>query len=82
MKASIRYIGNSLGVIIPRPVLAQAGLTHEAEMTVEDGAIVLRKPVTPVRDGWAAAARKVAAGGDDELVMADAGNAGDDELQW
>jgi antitoxin MazE len=37
-------MGNSQGVIIPKPVLAQVGLEHEAEMVVEKDAIVLRKP--------------------------------------
>ena len=36
---SIRQIGNSQGVVIPKPVLAQLGLdaTAGVEMTIEDG---------------------------------------------
>ena len=82
MKANIRHIGNSLGVIIPRPILAQVGLTYEADMTVENGAIVLRKPVAPVRAGWGDAARRVAAAGDDVSILTDVGNADDEELKW
>jgi len=33
-----RRIGNSLGVVIPKPVLALAGLSDQAEMTIERGA--------------------------------------------
>jgi antitoxin MazE len=82
MKASIRQIGNSYGVIIPKPILAQVGLTYEAEMTVENETIVLRKPIEPVRAGWGEAARRIAAAGDDALVMGDVGNIEDEDLQW
>ena len=38
----IRKIGNSQGVVIPKPVLVQLGLNSEvgAEMTIKDGALV------------------------------------------
>ena len=81
---SIRQIGNSQGVVIPKPVLAQLGLSREAgaEMTIEDGALVLRRPASPARTGWAEAARRIADAGDDELVMGEFGNAEDSELVW
>src|SRR5437016_13119503 len=52
---SIRRIGNSQGVVIPKPVLAQLGLNREvgAEMTIEGGALVLRAPAGAARKGWA-----------------------------
>jgi antitoxin MazE len=61
-------MGNSQGVIIPKPLLAQAGLENEAEMVVENGAIVLRRPQRKAREGWAEASQAVAAAGDDALV--------------
>ena len=81
---SIREIGNSQGIVIPKPVLAQLGLDGKTgvEMTIEDGALVLRRPASPARTGWAEAARSVAEVGDDELVMGEFGNAGDSELVW
>ena len=81
---SIRQIGNSQGVVIPKPILAQLGLSGEvgAEMTIEGGALVLRRPASPVRTGWAEAARKIADAGDDALVMGEFGNAADSELDW
>src|SRR5258708_29718904 len=81
---SIRQIGNSQGVVIPKPVLAQLGLDSKAgaEMTIEDGALVLRRPASPARTGWAEAARKIAQAGDDELVMGEFGNVEDSELVW
>jgi antitoxin MazE len=64
--------------------LTQLGLTAEAgtEMTIEGGALVLRRPGSPARTGWAEAARKIAAAGDDALVMGEFGNAADAELAW
>jgi len=89
MHVTIRQIGNSQGIVIPKPLLAQVGLdagaaeiTVEAEMTVEGGALVLRKPAKPVRAGWADAARKIAESGDDALVMGEFGNEADAELAW
>ena len=81
---SIRQIGNSHGVVIPKTVLAQLGLDAKAgvEMTIEDGALVLRRPARPARTGWAQAARNIAEAGDDELVMGEFSNAGDSELAW
>jgi antitoxin MazE len=84
MHVRIRQIGNSQGLVIPKPVLVQLGLNGEAgaEMTVEGDALVLRRAASPVRRGWAEAARKIAKGGDDHLVMGEFGNAGDSELSW
>ena len=86
---SIRKIGNSQGVVIPKPVLAQLGLTGEAgaEMTIEGGALVLRKPVLrkragAPRRGWAEAAKKIADSGDDALTIGEFGNAADKDLTW
>jgi antitoxin MazE len=82
MKTTIRPMGNSQGVIIPKPLLAQVGLESEAEMTIERGAIVLRRPVKAVREGWAADARRIAEADDDELVMGEFANADDATLAW
>ena len=82
MEVAIRSIGNSKGVVLPKPLLAQAGLDDQAiaEITVEGGAIILRKPTKPVRVGWAQAAQALAAQGGDELLMGEFGNADDAEL--
>ena len=81
---SIRQIGNSLGIVIPKAVLAQLGLDRKvgAELTIEDGALVLRRPTSLARSGWAEAARKIAQAGGDELLMGEFGNAEDSELVW
>lgn len=68
--------------MIPKLVLAQLGLEGEADMTIEGGALVLRKPAKPVRSGWAEAAQRIAEHGNDALVMGEFGNEGDSELAW
>ena len=83
MNVTIRQIGNSQGVVIPKPLLAQLGLEGGvAEMTIEGGALVLRKPAEPARTGWAAAAQKIAQQGDDALVMGTFGSEADADLVW
>ena len=84
MHVSIRQIGNSQGVLIPKPLLAQVGLEGAtgAEMTIEAGALVLRRPAKLLRAGWADAAKALAAQGEDELVMGEFGNQADAELTW
>ena len=71
VQITIRDIGNSKGVVLPKPLLAQAGLDDQgtADMTVENGAIVSRRPAKAVRAGWAECAKAVAANGGDVLVM-------------
>jgi antitoxin MazE len=75
-------MGNSQGVLIPKPVLAQLGLESEVEMEVENDAIVLRRPRHKAREGWAEASQALADSGDDVLVMGDFANADDAELAW
>jgi len=84
MQITIRDIGNSKGVVLPKPLLAQAGLDNQttADMSVENGAIVLRRPAKAPRAGWAEAALALAAQGGDELLMGEFGNVGDAELSW
>lgn len=83
MRTTIRKIGNSQGVLIPKPMLVETGLEADVDISVENGTIVLR----PIRDhqpraGWADAAREIAAQGADELVWPEFANAGDAELTW
>jgi antitoxin MazE len=79
---TLRKLGNSQGVIIPKPLLAQVGLTDRAEMGVENGAIVLRPARRGARDGWAEASRAIAADTDDRLAWPEFANEGDKALRW
>ena len=82
MKVVIRRIGNSRGVVIPKPLLIEAGLEAEAEMIVEEGTLVLRRPAAPPRAGWAEAARALAARNDDALVLGEFDDADDANSTW
>ena len=84
MEVTIRNIGNSKGVVLPKPLLAQVGLDGEASasIVVENDAIVIRKPDKLVRTGWAEAAAKVAAQENDTLLMGELANVSDSELSW
>lgn len=83
MRTAIRKIGNSQGVLIPKPMLVETGMEVDVDISVENGTIVLR----PIRDrktraGWAAAAREIAAQGNDAPVWPEFANAEDAELTW
>ena len=82
MQVTIRPFGNSKGVIIPKPLLAQVGLQDEADIEVQDGALVLRPVRAPVRQGWAQAAQAIAAQGEDAQVLGDQPLADEGEWQW
>ena len=82
MLTTLRKLGNSQGVIIPKPLLAQIGLTHEAELKVENGAIVLRPARRGAREGWDAACQAIAADPDEGLAWPEFGNESDADLAW
>ncbi len=84
MEIAIRTIGNSKGVVLPKPLLAQVGLddSSTAQLAVENGAIVLRKPAPATRAGWAQAAQAVAQAQGDALLLGEFGNADDADLTW
>jgi antitoxin MazE len=82
MLTAIRKMGNSQGILIPKPLLRQLGLVDQAEMLVEGDALVLRRPQAQPRDGWAKVSEAVAVHGDDALVLPEFANQGDAELQW
>ena len=82
MKTSLQRIGNSQGIIIPKPILAQVGFERDVEIEVDGETIVLSKPKRHPREGWDAASRALAASGDDALVWPEFGNAEDADLTW
>jgi antitoxin MazE len=51
MKSTIRQIGNSRGIIIPAPLLAECEIREEIELTVENGRLIIT-PIKPARTGW------------------------------
>lgn len=82
MRVALRKMGNSSGVIIPKPFLAEIGATGAVEMVVEEGRIVIEAEKNHPRAGWAEASRRLAEEGDDALVWPEFGNEGDEALEW
>ena len=82
MEVAIRKMGNSQGVLIPKPILAQLGLEGVADMQVRDGVIEIRPLHRNPRPGWAEDAERLAELGDDELAWPELANADDAELAW
>ena len=84
MRAAVRRQGNSSGVIIPKPLLAEVGLAagDAVDVTLEQGRIVLVPLRRQPRAGWAEASRAVAQAEDDALVWPEFANADDEDLDW
>ena len=83
MKTTIRKMGNSQGVLIPKPFLTQIGMEMgDVDIEIENDAIVIRKLAKKPREGWAEFSQTIAVAGDDQLVMPDFANEEDKELVW
>lgn len=68
MQTEIIPIGNSKGIRIPKAVLEQCGLKKEVTMEVKNGALIITPAKRKAREGWAEAARRCHAAGDDKLL--------------
>ena len=82
MEVAIRKMGNSQGVLIPKPILALLGFEDRADLQVRDGVIEIRPVRRNPREGWAEDARRLAGQGDDALAWPEFVNKGDEELRW
>ena len=84
MRAAVRKLGNSSGVIIPRSLLRDLGIFEgdPVEITLEAGRIVLVPIKRATRAGWAEASRSITKAHDDALVWPEFGNAEDETLTW
>jgi len=84
MRASVRKLGNSSGVIIPKSLLAEAGVAvgDTVDLSLEEGRIGLAPLRDRPRAGWAAASKTLSAVGDDALVWPEFANLDDENLYW
>ena len=82
MQVSIRKMGNSQGILIPKPILKQLGLVDAADLQVNGNVIEIRPLKRNPREGWAQDSQRLAATGDDALVWPELGTQGDAELVW
>lgn len=58
MQTALRKMGNSTGLIVPRTLLGELGVTTGTAMDlrVEDGKLIATPVMTALRAGWAMAA--------------------------
>ena len=63
MQTSLRKMGNSTGMILPKAILDQLGLACGAkvDLRVEDGEVIAKPVKRKVREGWEEAARVIGA---------------------
>jgi len=82
MQVAIRTMGNSKGVLIPKPILEQLGLRGAADLQVVNGVIEIRPLKCNPRERWAADSARVAQHEGDALVWPEFSNENDASLQW
>ena len=83
MRSAFRKMGNSSGVIVPKPILEEIGSRagDEVEISVEDGRIVISPQRKLSRAGWAEDARGIGAG-EEPMAWPEFGNDDDTALEW
>ncbi|NAW49987.1 AbrB/MazE/SpoVT family DNA-binding domain-containing protein [Elizabethkingia argentiflava] len=52
MKAKVRKIGNSFGIIIGKKLLEQAEVKEEVSLSIEDSKIIIEAVKSNPRAGW------------------------------
>lgn len=86
MGTAIRKIGNSAGLILPKPVLEALGakLGDDVEFVTEGSAVRIELRPRKVREGWEESAKAIAAAGltEEERQWLDAPLSDDDEWAW
>ncbi|MEP7000182.1 MAG: AbrB/MazE/SpoVT family DNA-binding domain-containing protein [bacterium] len=81
MRSKIVRIGNSQGVRLPKLLIEQAGLEEDVELRAEAGQIIIAAP-RKTRAGWADAAQRARAAGDDALESTGATRFEQTEWEW
>lgn len=86
MQTALRKMGNSTGMILPRAILGEIGVTigTAMDLKVEDGRLIVTPIVSDIRAGWAEDAAEIGrdATTDEELAWRHFGNEGDADLKW
>ncbi|GBH29406.1 MULTISPECIES: AbrB/MazE/SpoVT family DNA-binding domain-containing protein [Sphingobium] len=85
MQTVVRKMGNSAGIILPKALLGEIGLTtgQALDIRAEDGRIVATPVAMDQRAGWAGVAQAIGAEGDDEAQdWAGFAVEGDADLTW
>ena len=81
MRAAIRKIGNSKGIILPQSILKECFIGDEVTIEVKGQQIIISAPEDTKRKGWEQAFKEMAENGDDQLVIPDVFN-DEDLIDW
>ena len=67
MKTRIVKIGNSCGIRLPKPLIEEAGLGEDVALRVVAAGLLIER-AAQTREGWAEAAARLRARGEDGLL--------------
>lgn len=83
MKAEIRKIGNSRGIILPKAILEQCHFEDDVEMEVSNDALIIRA-FARSREGWKEAFKRVGQEDKDTSIREwqNVTNDSDEDLEW
>jgi antitoxin MazE len=84
MKSAIRKMGNSHGVIIPKPILAEMGAKagDQVDVVLKAGKIVIAPMDRDPRAAWAEECKALVEAGEDGLVWPEFANEDDKNFVW
>lgn len=83
MKTSIIKIGNSQGLLIPKPILKQCGFNGEVELEVHNNKLVIKPTAHPhPRKNWAKEFQTMVQNRDDELIGFTQNQWDENEWEW
>jgi antitoxin MazE len=85
MKSHIRKLGNSQGVIIPKPLLDEIGVTAGDPVSLKinkKGRLVMSPVREETRAGWAKDSKTLAQSGEAGRVWPNIANGSDRPLKW
>ena len=86
MQTALRKMGNSTGMILPKPILQELGVESGAAMdvVVENGRVIATPVKRKLREGWAEAAARIGVVPltQEEEDWLGFGNDDDENLEW
>lgn len=84
MQTSIRRMGNSAAILLPKPVLAHLDVAagDVLDLDLLEGKVVLSPVQRQPREGWAEAAKALAEAGEGQLEWPEFDSAADEDWKW
>jgi antitoxin MazE len=71
MNTTVRNIGNSKGIILPKSILTQCDIETDVFIEVKEHRIIISASPVPKRKGWEKAFKEMNENEDDELAILD-----------